>query len=209
MQTPGSGSLDQVLRFLALMAQSAAYALEVSTYLAERNPTSTGVLRYAVNDANGNSALLDLVDNDFKDLSWVSPTIQRVQITDALRIEPPFPRMLLTGQPGSIVDDYGEAFRSDQTGLDSTGHMYPQITGYNFEIDCIIITVNGSPEAAIREALIHTECFDRLIARNRYLGGLVRVIDSHGPGVPASTAYQKGTAGAGHLRLTAQSFRSI
>ena len=200
-QAPGTASLEQTLRFLKLLVESSAYATEVSTLLANADPTTTGVLTYKVVDANGAFQTLDLVDDDYKDLSWVSPAIQRVQITDGLRIEPPFPRLSLVAQPGSVIrGDGGDDMRAG-------GAL---IVGYQYLIDCIIITSNGDPNSASREALIHAEALDRLIQRNEQLGGLVRLIESSGPGVPATANYKGiGTVGGGHLRLRALAYRQI
>jgi hypothetical protein len=200
-QNPGSGSLDQVLRFLKLMALSSAYATEVANLIAAADPTTAGVLKYAVLDANGQSQNLDLIDNDYKDLTWISPSIAAAQITDGLRIEPPFPRLSLVAQPGSVLrDSKGNEFRADQG----------PIVGYQYVVDCILITVNGDPNAAFREAQIHAEALDRLIARNWFLGGLVRLIQSSGPGVPATAPYKgMGAVGGAHLRLTADVERQV
>ena len=188
-QTPGSATLDQTLRFLALLAQSDAYATELQALVSATNPTAKEVLRYAVVDANGQQRMLDLVDTDYADLSWISPTLKRVQTTDGLRIEPPFPRLMIIGQPGEMIRDaQGGEFRADAAA----------IVGYAYLIDCIVLTSNGDPNAASREALLHAEALDRLVQRNEQLGGLVRLIGSDGPGTPATAEWRgKGTVGAG------------
>ncbi len=196
---PGAATLDQTLRFLSKLAQSSAYATELASLLADTNPTTAGVSVWQIVDANGARQTIDLADTDYSDLSWVAPKLASVQITDALRIEPPFPRLALVGQPGQLMPG---GFRLDQSSDPGVGYVYT--------VDCIVITANGDPNAAAREAQLHTEALDRLVARNSALGGLVRLVDSAGPSAPATAEWRgKGTVGGGHLRLRVTTIRVL
>lgn len=198
-----AGTMDQVLRMVEAMAsnENALFTAEVTALTSDLG--TVGANAFTVQDVKGNSYEIDLVEpsEPDHDLSWIHKEIARVDIGDALPATPPYPRLLLIGQKGGVQKaENSDEFRTDQGG----------IVGYEYIVDAVIITANGSPELAEREALILADALDRLVSRNAALGGLVEYISSDGPPAPASAPNkQEGNLGGALLRFHVKVLRQF
>lgn len=185
-QPANTGSLDQVLRFLQALAQSAAYSTELQAVVATMtSPFVPG----RMTDVNGNpfwltsdgtstgtSLLVDQSDPQ----GWLgmvtatsTPAWAAVQITESLRPVAPYPRLILNGTGGPGVLGEEREYRVWHYGIRATA----------------ICSGTGDPEAAQREAIAMLEALESLTARNESLGGLVNLIRAEGP--PQSGGYGK------------------
>jgi len=167
-QAPRTGSLEQVLRCLRLLALSPAFTLEMNAVIA--NMGSGAFIPSNLIDAQGASfSLPGLVDTEFGDPgSWVSTAFQEVTYSTALLPLPPFPRLQLFGIPGRL--EPSEVFDTELA------------EGWVYTIDAIVVEGNDRADPALRSALALMDGFERLVRRNApSLGGLVQLITVEGP----------------------------
>lgn len=194
-QQPGTGTLEEVLRFLKALMASAAFTAEVNAITAQINASQV----YTVTDVN--NATYQINTQDTNGVAWVPTAFKRIMVSDNIRIGADNPELQLFGQPGRISPGVTGEFRLDQT----SDPMYDLV------IDGAVLTyasASSDPARAEREALILADACDRLVMRNPSLGGLVRHIESDGPPVPASApAKAGGTTGGALIRWRAKVLR--
>lgn len=181
-----TGSLEQILRCLATLAMSPAYTTELQSFIADMSP---GLTLAPLRDANGATFVVDITDDQFGDPSgWVgmtrsdsTPGFADVQITTQLKLLPPYPRMLISVQPGRR-GLYNEA----------------EEKWWKYVVDAVVICAGDlDPNSVQREALVMADAFENLIYRNQQLGGLVGLIDCPDGPVPGGTG--AGVGGVGTL----------
>lgn len=185
---PRTATLEQVLRALVIVATSPAFATEMTVAKAALNP---GPVTFGIRDANGSLATYDVADTALPDTNWLHTAHTRAEITDALRLTPPFPHLLVMGLPSVMQTiTHGEVFRD----IDFQGQSY--------RVDAITFCGQDEPQLAQREALIMARAFERLIRRNEQLGGLVELIQPIAPIEPGGTGPAKngGIVGAARQR---------
>lgn len=193
-QAPGTGTLEEVLRFLESMFKSAAFAAEVNAIVAQITASQT----YTITDVN--NATYQINTQDTTAAAWMPTAFKRVLVSDGIQIGADQPTLLLFGQQGRIAQGVAGEFRLDQT----TDPMYDLV------IDGAVITYASasSPDRAERMALMLADACDRLVMRNPGLGGLVRLIESDGPPVPATAPVKGGgTTGGALIRWRAKVLR--
>lgn len=194
-QAPNTGSLEQVLRCLQLLASSAAYTTELQAKITDMaNPFIPGIFKAA----DGTSFNLNLTDAQFGGPGgWVGmttsnspPGFAAVQITDNLRPLAPFPRLLLIGDhgPGPLAEE--REYRVWRYGVQAVSICFGDL----------------DPQAVQRDAFVMVDAFESLVERNENLGGLVDLITADHP--PISGGYGR-IKGAGimaaamiHFRIT-------
>ena len=166
-QTSHAGSMEQVIRMLASMAQAPAYTTEVQGLKAGLDP---GGLTLQIVDANGLVSVIDLDDVSLPDLTWVDESFAAVITAEGVRIEPPYPKLQIIARSGGLqADDHGVVFRDDR------------VQGQIYHVDATVIVNKDIPTYADRAAVIMARAFERLVRRNETLGGLVQLIQPRGP----------------------------
>lgn len=179
MQPPNSGSIEQVLRCLKLLAQSAALATEmkaVTSYMGSQAFTPGNFV-----DASGNTFALGMADSQFGDPgSWVPASFKQVLITHQLRPVPPYPLLMLLAAPGRTMPGNRGRWELD------TGQSVEWI----YVVDAVSVAVSDRPEQASRRALALSQGYERLVRRNEHLGGLVQLITAEGPPAPGGEVEQ-------------------
>jgi hypothetical protein len=192
-QQANTGSLEQVLRCLQLLAQSAAYTTELQAKIAEMaSPFVPGNFK----DANGANFTLNITDTEFGGpAGWLgtmpnstTPAFAAVQITDNLRPLPPFPRLLLIG-------DHGPAPLAEER----------EYREWRYGVQAVTITSGDADVQAVqRDAFVMVDAFESLVERNESLGGLVDLITADHP--PISGGYGR-IKNAGILAASMVHFR--
>ncbi len=192
-QRPQTGSIEQVLRALKLLALSPAFALEMETVISYMG--SGAFIPQNLTDINGNRfALTGMADIEFGDPSgWVSTSFQEVTYSRALLPVPPYPRLQLFAMPGRFQAP-GEF---DQE----------QVAAQVYIVDAIVVTGSDQADPALREALALSDGFERLVRRNGpALGGLVQLIAPTGPAAPGGPVE---TEGSGNVAGVLQRFKVL
>lgn len=184
-----AGALEQLLRVLALLGMSQAYSNTLEAVVANMNPAPTlNPFRDPTVGLNmaGYTFPIDLTDTEFgvAPSAWMGmekavprkPGFAKVQLTENLRLLPPWPILELMGVPG-----VGH-------GLNEAG-----VKEWEYAVDAIVITQNDKdPNAAQREALVMIDAFEQLIYANQQLGGLCARIDAPSPPQPGGSGSVKG-----------------
>jgi hypothetical protein len=197
-QAPRTGSGEQVLRCLRLLALSPAFGLEMQQVVAYMG-TDAFVPRNLV-DASGNRFdLTAMVDTDFDGPgAWVPMEFAEVTFSTALLPVPPYPRLELFGAPGQVQ------LRGDfDTEL---------VAGWLWRVDAVVVNENDQAEPALRGALALADGFERLVRRNApSLGGLVELISADGPPAVGGPVEHEGSGNlAGVMqRFSVRSLRSL
>lgn len=173
-QPPQSGSLEQVLRCLRLLAQANAFSVEMGLVAAYMGSGAFTPGQFV--DGAGTRFSLDLNDAQFgSPTTWVPTAFKKVLLTQQLRPVPPYPHLELFGAPGRpIRSDHAPSFEFD------TG----ELTAWSYAIDAVTVADGDRPEIAARRAMALMQGFERLVRRNEHLGGLVELIASDGPPSP-------------------------
>jgi hypothetical protein len=190
-QAPRTGSLEQVLRALRLLALSPAFEAEMQNVIAAMNEQA--FIPRNLTDAQGNRfALTALADTEFGDPSgWVSTSFREVTYSSALLPVPPFPRLQLFAMPGRLQPT--QVFDQEA------------IAGWESMIDVIVVEGNDQADPALRSALALADGFERLVRRNApSLGGLVELIAAEGPPAPGGPVEREM---AGNVAGVMQRFR--
>jgi hypothetical protein len=196
-QQPNTGSLEQVLRCLQLLALSPAYTTELQAKVADMaSPFVPGNFK----DANQANFTLNITDTEFGGPSgWVGmttstslPGFAAVQITDNLRPLPAYPRLLLIGDhaPASLAEE--REYRVWRYGVQA-------VTICSGDLD---------PQAVQRDAFVMADAFESLVERNESLGGLVDLVTADHPPIAGGYGRIKGAgilaAAMVHFRITAR-----
>jgi len=174
-QPPQSGTLEQVLRCLRLLALSEAFRLEMDVVCNYMGNQAFQPANFV--DANGGRFSLGTLDDvQFGDPnSWVPKAFKQVQITQQLRPVPPYPHLELLGAPGRMQQTATSAVFEVDTG---------EVAGFIYVIDVVAVADGDRPTIAARRAMALSTGFSRLVRRNEHLGGLVQLIASDGPQAP-------------------------
>lgn len=177
VQPPNTGSLEQVLRCLVALADSPAFALEMQAVASHMGAGAFQPGAFA--DADGGSFLLNLSDVSFGDpAEWLPTAFRQVLPTEQLLPVPPYPLLSLIAQPGRVQRGSGASMFEVDTG---------ELSGWVYVIDAITVASADRPQIAARRALGLMQGFERLVRRNRHLGGLVQLIAAEGPPEPGGT----------------------
>lgn len=198
---PRNGSLDQILRALALMAQSAAYQAALNQKIAAMNP---GPLLNLIG-VDGSAFALDLSDTQAggpagwlgRTTGTTAPGFAAVYVTDHLRLAPPYPVLELAGMPGHGGVPGG------------TRYEEAEFRSWSYVVDAVAITQEDDPQAAQRSALVMVDALEQLVERNDSLGGLVELISATSPPHPGgSHPTSDGIVAAALVRFEVSSLRT-
>lgn len=193
MQIARTGSLEQVLRSLRLLALSDAFMQEMQAVTAMMG-TSAFIPQNLVDVHGTLFSLSALADTEYgAPDSWVSNAFADVTYSTALLPIPPFPRLQLFAMPGRL----------------QASQVYDQeaITGWEFIVDAVVVEANDRADPALRSALALMDGFERLVRRNApSLGGLVELIAAEGPPAPGGPVASEN---AGNIAGVMQRFRVI
>lgn len=173
-QPPQSGSLEQVLRCLRLLALSPAFTTEMSNVANYVGPGAftPGPFR----DAVGATFTLDLEDTAYTGPeNWIPTAWRRVYTTQQMRPVPPYPQLSLLGSAGRMQRGDAAALAIVDTG---------EAAGWVYTVDAVAVASADRPDIAPRRAMAMMQAFEFLVRRNEHLGGLVQLIQAESPPAP-------------------------
>lgn len=185
-QIAQTGSLEQVLRTMALLAQSSAYAGALAVLVNNMKPGPTLGNFF---DVTGAPFTLDISDTEAggpaqwlgKQDAATPPGFAEVVVTDGIRLLPPYPALQLVGQPGKPMMGIGGLAEDRGFRL------------WTYTVDAIAVHhVDGNAQAAQRAAMVMIDAYEMLVERNESLAGLVMMITAAGPPQATSRPDPKG-----------------